>query len=163
VRLLFDWKQVWLCNLLRIKRKLVAGGRDRTADLGVMNHHLGKNLSLCLLYGCSHQEFSPDFYPFPFVPVPYRLVLSILDTIWPQERSRHWFDDQIEIHTPTSSAELRIANQTTGKNVSYCLFESCSHRRKIEVFTFLPRSRAYASSYVTDALTIIASSINGDS
>jgi hypothetical protein len=23
-----------------------------------MNHHPGKNLSLCLLYGCSHQEFS---------------------------------------------------------------------------------------------------------
>jgi hypothetical protein len=38
-----------------------------------MNHHPGKNLSLCLLYGCSHQEFSPDFHSFPFFPVPYPL------------------------------------------------------------------------------------------
>jgi hypothetical protein len=33
---------------------------------------------------------------------------------------------------------LRIAKWTTGKNVSYCLFESCSHRRNIRVFPFLP-------------------------
>ena len=34
--------------------------------------------------------------------------------------------------------DLRIANQTTGKTLSICLFESCSHRRKSRVFTFFP-------------------------
>ena len=47
-------------------REIGSGGQDRTADLGVMNHHLGKNLSLCLLYGCSHQEFSDISHPFLF-------------------------------------------------------------------------------------------------
>src|ERR1043166_7819494 len=47
-----------LCKLLRRKRNLVAGGRDRTADLGVMNHHPGKNVSFCFFESCSHQGFS---------------------------------------------------------------------------------------------------------
>ena len=50
-----------------------SGGQDRTADLGVMNHHPGKNLSLCLFYGCSHQEFSSRSRPFLFLPVLYLL------------------------------------------------------------------------------------------
>ncbi len=37
-----------------------------------------------------------------------------------------------------SNPDLRIAKWTLGKNVSYCLFESCSHRGKSLVFTFLP-------------------------
>jgi len=36
-----------------------------------MNHHLGKNLSLCLLYGCSHQEFSDISRSFLFFTVRY--------------------------------------------------------------------------------------------
>ena len=50
---------------------------------------------------------------------------------------------------------LRIAKWTTGKNVSYCLFESCSHRRKSRVFYilshFLPsrtRSVLFFWSYI---------------
>ena len=35
---------------------------------------------------------------------------------------------------------LRIANWTTGKNVSICLFESCGHRRNFEVFPSFPIS-----------------------
>jgi hypothetical protein len=34
-----------------------SGGRDRTADLGVMNPSLGKVLSICLFKSCSHQGF----------------------------------------------------------------------------------------------------------
>ena len=33
--------------LVAIPDFIGSGGRDRTADLGVMNHHPGKNLSLC--------------------------------------------------------------------------------------------------------------------
>ena len=69
VRLLFDGKQVCLCNLLRMKRKLVAGG---------------KNLSLCLLYGCNHQNI---FRAFPIHCRSFQFftgcVLLVLDTIWP--------------------------------------------------------------------------------
>jgi hypothetical protein len=35
---------------------------------------------------------------------------------------------------------LRIANRTTGKNVSICLFESCSHQEILRVFLFFPIS-----------------------
>ncbi len=42
--------------------------------------------------------------------------------------------------------DLCVANRTLGKNVSNCLFESCSHQRKIEVFLFfpIPYHRVYA-------------------
>ncbi len=33
---------------------------------------------------------------------------------------------------------LRIANRTTGKNLGYCLFKSCSHQEISRVFLFLP-------------------------
>jgi hypothetical protein len=114
-----------------------SGGRDRTADLGVMNHHLGKNLSLCLLYGCSHQEFSNDFHPFRFFPVPYMLLAvnsgHKLDT--PKAGPRCRLSRSLR---PSCSAELRIAKWTTGRNVSICLFKSCSHQEISRVFPFLP-------------------------
>src|SRR4029450_80488 len=43
-----------------------SGGRDRTADLGVMNHHPGKNVSFCFFESCSHQGFPTILHPFPF-------------------------------------------------------------------------------------------------
>jgi hypothetical protein len=44
----------------------------------------------------------------PFL-IPH--LLFFLDTIWPQRKAAPFlFVDQIEIHTPISSAELRIAN-----------------------------------------------------
>jgi hypothetical protein len=44
---------------------------------------------------------------------------------------------------------LRIANRTTGKSLSICLFKSCSHRRKSMVFTFfpIPYHRVYVASF----------------
>jgi hypothetical protein len=40
-------------------------------NLGVMNHNLGKNLSICLFKGCSHQEFLSILHSFPFLTVRY--------------------------------------------------------------------------------------------
>ena len=36
------------------------------------------------------------------------------------------------------TSDLRIANRTTGKTLSICLFESCSHQEKSMVFPFFP-------------------------
>ena len=55
------------------------------------------------------QTFPVRSCSLPFV-IPH--LLFFLDTIWPQERPRHLFVDQIEIHTPISSAELRVAKRT---------------------------------------------------
>ena len=81
-----------------------------------MNHHPGKNLSLCLLYGCSHQEFSDISRPFLFFAVGYTssAVCSGHNSAT-RKAALFLFVDQIEIHTPIGSAELRVANRTTGK------------------------------------------------
>jgi hypothetical protein len=50
---------------------IVGSGGIETGDLGVMNRHPGKNLSLCLLYGCSHQEISDISRSFLFFAVRY--------------------------------------------------------------------------------------------
>src|SRR5437899_12287188 len=43
---------------------------------------------------------------------------------------------------------LRIANRTTGKTLSICLFESCSHQEISRVFPFfpIPYHRVYVTS-----------------
>ncbi len=43
---------------------------------------------------------------------------------------------------------LRIANRTTGKTLSICLFKSCSHQEKSRVFPFfpIPYHRVYVAS-----------------
>jgi hypothetical protein len=104
-----------------------------------MNHHPCKNLSLCLLYGCSHQEFSDISRSFLFSTVRHTSPAVFSGhNLATRKAAPILFVDQIEIHTPISSAELRVAKWPTGNNVSYCLFESCSHRRKSRVFTSFP-------------------------
>jgi hypothetical protein len=36
------------------------------------------------------------------------------------------------------TSDLSVPNRWPGKNVSYCLFKSCSHHRFTKVFTFRP-------------------------
>src|SRR5947207_1774032 len=38
----------------------------------------------------------------------------------------------------TRTHDLCVANRITGKTLSICLFESCSHQEKSRVFTFFP-------------------------
>jgi hypothetical protein len=58
-------------KLLKDMGKIGSGGRDRTADLGVMNRHPGNNVSYCPLKSCSHQRFSGILHSFPSRTVLY--------------------------------------------------------------------------------------------
>src|SRR6267143_552145 len=48
----------------------------------------------------------------------------------------------------TRTHDLCVANRTTGKTLSICLFESCSHQEKSMVFPFfpIPYHRVYVAS-----------------
>jgi len=50
-------------------RKFGSGGRDRTADLGVMNHYPGKNLIFAFDMVAATRNFSDIYYPSPIFPV----------------------------------------------------------------------------------------------
>jgi hypothetical protein len=76
------------------------------------------------------QTFPVRSCSLPFV-IPH--LLFVLDTIWPQERLRHFFVDQIEIHTPISS-ELSIANYITGKTLTLLPFRKLQPPKKIKGF-----------------------------
>ena len=66
------------------------------------------------------------FRHFPFVPVLCRSLYVICCFFWTQFGHKKGraicFVDQIEIHTPITSAELRVANCATGKTLSICIF-----------------------------------------
>ena len=40
-------------------------------DLGLMNHHPGKDLSICLFKSCSHQTIPSIYHSFPFSTIRY--------------------------------------------------------------------------------------------
>src|ERR1051325_7514320 len=62
--------EITAAQVLELIEEMLAGV-GLTDDLGVMNHQLGKNLSLCLFKSCSHQEFSTIFHSFCFFTVRY--------------------------------------------------------------------------------------------
>ena len=66
------------------------------------------------------------FRHFPFVPVLCRSLYVICCFFWTQFGHKKGraicFVDQIEIHTPITSAELRVAKCATGKTLSICIF-----------------------------------------
>src|SRR3982074_1772197 len=74
-------------RLLILVDSMVAGAETRTPDLGVMNYHLGKNVSYCLFKSCSHRRFSGilHFPPHPLQSLIRHMPL-ILSTDWPHLR-----------------------------------------------------------------------------
>jgi len=85
------------CHHVKVVANIGNGGRDRTADLGVMNRVLRQNLSICLFESCSHQEFRPILHFLRLSQSGFHAVLFILDTNWTQ-RLGHYFNSPLYSH-----------------------------------------------------------------
>jgi hypothetical protein len=102
-----------------------------------MNHHPGKNVSLCLLYGCSHQEFSDISRSFLFFTGRY-ISSAVFSGHNLGTKSRDMICRSFEIHTPINSAELRIAkapsqplHPLTCSGITYILKQVAAHSGQI--------------------------------
>jgi hypothetical protein len=120
-----------------------------------MNHHLGKNLSLCLLYGCSHQKFSDISRSFLFFAARYTSSAVFSGhNLATRNGAPILFVDQIEIHTPISSAELRIAKTDYRQKPKLLPFRKLQPPRDFKGFPIPSHRVSVASCFLVHALAI---------